>query len=284
MPSVRAALPYVPAFLVLTPLLASCGPLLTSNVAKATRTAAPVAVDETLKTFDDPATRQRVAHLMGTPEMQQAIGELGAAASQGAIEDATSTQTQERLSHLTTRLTEAFSRALAQGMAEQQQKLSDSVDTVAANATHAAMNTAATDMRESFGPAVRESVVAALQSPDLRAALDETVSHATTSAAAALHGGEAPERPLLQRLQNLVTFAWLLAVGCAIGVAVLFVHALRGRWRAEARRRAVAEELVSNAIDASKGTPWSNELRNVLTKSLADVVASDRAAGRAQHG
>jgi hypothetical protein len=237
----------------------------------------PAAVDETLNTLDDPGTRTRIADVMGTPEMQRAMSELGAAASQGVIQDFSSEQTDARLDALTGRLTEAFTRALARGMAEQERALTGAVEVATTTATHAAMRAAADEMQKSFGPAVRESLVAALRSPDLRAALDETVVDATVSAKTALNGGELPERPLLARLQNLVTFAWWIAAASLVALLAFAVRALRGRRRrAEVQRRAIAEEFVAHAVEASKGRPWCDELRQWLTGALADRVAADR--------
>jgi hypothetical protein len=195
------------------------------------------------------------------------------------MQDVSSEQTDARLTALTGRLTEAFTQALARAVAQQQHALAGAVDEATTTATHAAMRAAAEDMQNSFGPAVRESLVAALRSPDLRASLDETVVDATVSAKTAMNGGELPDRPLLTRLQNLITFAWCIAAASLVALAVFAVRTLRGRGRrAEVQRRAVAEELVAHAIESSKGKPWSDELRQMLTGELADRVAGRRKA------
>jgi hypothetical protein len=283
MPEFAAALPRFVTLVVCAPLVMGCTGLLTSSAPKVTRAAVPAAIDESLNTFDEPATRRRVAELMGTPEMQRAAGELGGAAVDGAVDGASSTRSEERLSRLTAQLTDTFTRSLAEGLENERGRIRATLDTTAAEATHAASRAAADELRESIGPAVRESLVTALRSPDLRAALDETVMDATTSASRAVQAQAPHERPLLERLHNLVTFAWLIALGVAIALAILFVRALRGRWRAEARRRAIAQELVSNAIEATKEQPWANELRDVLTNALADLIAADQAEERAEH-
>jgi hypothetical protein len=231
--SSSAALRRAPVLVACTVLVAACQPFLIASAPKVTRAAVPAAVDETLNTLNDPGTRQRVADLMGTPEMQQAVGDLAAAASERVIRDVSSDEADERLAEVTARLTDAFTRALVRGLGEQQRALSDAVDAAAATATHAAMRAAAEDMRGSLGPAVREALVDALGSPDLRAAIDETVVEATTSAKTSLNGGELPSRPLLARLQNLVTFAWCVAAASVlallVGVGVLVVRARRRR-------------------------------------------------------
>ncbi len=279
MPELRAPRPCLVALVVYAPLIVGCAGILSSKAPQVTRAAVPVAIDESLNTLDKPATRQRVAELLATPEMQRAVSQLGTA----AVDGASSTASEERLNRLTTQMTDAFTRALAQGLEREQSRLGATIDTTAASATHAVSRAAADEVRESVGPAVRESLVAALRSPDLRAALDETVTDAATSASNAIRAQTPQKRPLLERMHNLVTFGWLIALGVAVGLAILFVRALRGRERAEVKRRAIAEELVSNTIEATKDKPWSNELRDALTKALADFEAADQLEERSEH-
>jgi hypothetical protein len=238
------------------------------------RSATPVAVDETLKTFDDPAYRERVANLMGSPEMQRALAQLGTAAAQGAVDSASNSDTEQRLTQLTTQITDAFTTALARSFDENRRMLQSG----AADATHAAMGAASEDLRELLGPAIRESFVAALKAPDLREALDETVADAAKSASVAIRPPQ--KRPLMERLQNLITFGWLVALAFAMGMGVLFVRVYRSRRRADASRRAGAEEVVSRALEKAKGEPWSSQLRDVLTEALADLAPHHRPSPR----
>jgi hypothetical protein len=243
-----------------------CGVWAASAAPKAVRTATPVAIDESLKTFDDPANRERVANLMGSPEMQRAMVALGTAAAEGAVDTASSGDSEQRLTQLTTQITDAFTSALARSFDEHRSL----VQSGAADATHAAMGAASQDLRESLGPAIRESFVTALRAPDLREALNETVADAAKAARASVQ--EPHERPLLERLHNLVTFAWLVALAFVIAMAVLYVRVYRSRRRVEASRRAGAEEVVSRVLEKAKGEPWSKQLRDVLTEALAEVA------------
>ena len=256
-----------------------CAGVLQSKAADSTRAAAPVAIDESLTTLDDPAVRARVAQLMGTAETQRAVRELGSSAVDGVIDGASSTRTEGELTRLTARLSDVAAEGLVRGLEAQQTRLTRRLTVATAgDATRAASRAAVEELRTRLGPALRESMVDALRSPDLREAIDQTVTNAGKSAAAAIEAQRpkgAP--PLLERLQNLVTFAWLIALGLAVGLAILFIRELRGRWRAEAKRRAIAEELVVNAIEGDEERPWSK-------RNARCVDQSSRAARRGRPG
>ena len=67
------------------PLLGGCAAHIAAAAAKAPKLAVPAAVNASLVSLEDPATRGRLAAIAGTPEMQQVIRDSAAEATRAAL-------------------------------------------------------------------------------------------------------------------------------------------------------------------------------------------------------
>lgn len=189
----------------------ACAPSVKSAGAQAASGATPAAVETSLEKLEDPRTRARIAALMATPEMQQAVRELVASVSQGALQGLSS----DEMAGYTDKLVGQFSHALALAIARDFGAATDglvrhSVDTaldeatsgaarakmerLAAAVTSSVMRSAASTLPESVGPALQKALVdemgpalrdvmqrdvapgmaAMIRSPDFQAALSDT--------------------------------------------------------------------------------------------------------------
>jgi len=128
------------------------------NAAEAvSRAAVPVTVDESLRSFEDAANRERFSQILGTPEMQRAVRETARAAVEGAVANVSVTP-------------------------EQLAAVARDVDAVVASATQVALANASREIPRTLAPALGESAATVLESPRLKEALDRSVSEATRSA------------------------------------------------------------------------------------------------------
>lgn len=186
----RAALPA--ALLLASSLLTAC---LGGSVRSATRNAVPVAVDETLTSFEDSKNRERFEQIIASPEMQRAIQDTARALVAGALEPGTNPNVQsvtdgmadilardirERIlpaavSGLRKSLSEAFTP-------EDQKALERAIDSAVGSATTSAMRAAAAELPKSIAPAVQGALVQSLGSPELHAALAGITADATRTA------------------------------------------------------------------------------------------------------
>lgn len=105
--------------ILLSLLLMGCGATVRSAANEVPRIAVPITVDEALKTLEDPQTRERVARVMATPEMQRAVQDFGIAVLRGAVEGGSGTEARERLRGLAAGLADDFTRTLAEQLSRE---------------------------------------------------------------------------------------------------------------------------------------------------------------------
>ncbi len=100
--------------ILLSLVLMGCGATVRSAADEVPRIAVPVTIDATLKALEDEQTRERVARVMATPEMQRAVQDFGVAVLRGAVEGGSDPEASERLRRLAARLADDFTRTLSE--------------------------------------------------------------------------------------------------------------------------------------------------------------------------
>jgi hypothetical protein len=269
--------------------LTGCGPTVRSAASDVPRIAVPITVDRLLDSLEDPRVRTRIARIMATPEMQQAVEEFGAAVARGAVENASTEEARARLAELSTRVADAFTQALADGLSPDH-ALGRALSGSATEATHDSLRAAAEEIPASVAPAVRQALVTELGTPELRKAIADTTADVTRETLIKSRDviGEMQSQPhprgLIERIDRLLTFGWLLGIGVAAGASVLFIRAMTAQRRIEATRLDGASELADRAAAASQGKPWSDELQALLRDQVQRAHEFSRARGRSGGG
>jgi hypothetical protein len=232
--------------------LAGCGATVRSAASEGSRAAVPIVIDESVKSMEDAAMRERIARVMGTPEMQQVIRQIAASATAGALDEAATGRESDRLARVGGTVTKAISRALVQVITEEVvtepnyrvawQKFEDGVSHTTTLATKAALRAAAEEIPHTLGPAIGNSLATELESPELRTALSTAVADSTKAALSGVRQQiieiREPKKPgkppptLMQRLGNALMEAWLIAFLLGAGVIALIAWAIHGRQRA----------------------------------------------------
>jgi hypothetical protein len=242
-------------------LIAGCGATVRSAAYEGPHIAVPIAVDETLRSLEDPVTRERVARVLATPEMQRAVREVAAAAMDEALAKSSSEEANARLDEVVGRVTAAFSRALLEVLRGElageigspeyvaaERRIERDLSNAVAGATRSALRTAADEIPETVGPSVRKALVTELQSPELRAALAVTVAEITRQALLTsrdviveLHreAAEAGKPSMFPVLGQMVTLAWSATLVLAAALLILLAWALQMRRRTKRFRAAV---------------------------------------------
>jgi hypothetical protein len=217
----------------------------------------PAVVDESLRSFEDPATRARLARIVGSPEIQQAIEET----SQALVVGVLGADVGERGRAVAAALTAGIADALAEAIREKlvpaaaaglrttlsaiseedkrtlQRALAESVR----EATLAALRTTAHQLPGAIGPSLRSAMTESLSAPDLRASVSGLASDATRSALLSsrdvllqLHEdndvfGAAIIDHLLDRLRSLLVVAIVATFASGVLVGVLGIAFARRR-------------------------------------------------------
>jgi hypothetical protein len=253
--------------------LAGCGATIRSAASEAPRVAVPIVIDETVKSMEDPAMRERVARVMATPEMQQVIRQIAAAATAGALDEASTDGESARLARVGGTVMKAISRALVEVLTEDVitepnsrvalQKLEAGIVHTTALATKVAVRAAGEEIPQTLGPAIGNSLATELESPELRTALSSAVADSTKAAFSGVRQQiidiREPKKPgkpptLLQRLGNAIMGAWLLAFVLGAGLVALLTWGVNARQRA-GRYHAALLALVSKQSGAeTEGT------------------------------
>lgn len=255
-------------------LSTGCRASIRAAAAEAPHAAVPAAIDESLKAGEDPHTRERVAAVLATPEMQQAIATIAKAAVAAALVEATSEASQERVAELTDVVAHALAQSIAteivpavvtgtreslgRTMQADMSAVERTVQSLAVQATRAAMREVAAEMPTTVAPAMRESLVRERRAPDLHDAVSGIVSDATRRALVTSREAYREARVedegtgavgLVERLHRLLSLSWVLAlVMGAVGVA-LVVRILQMRRRTRRFRQALLELVSSRAGD-----------------------------------
>jgi hypothetical protein len=271
------------------PSLTGCEATVRSAAAEVPRIAVPVAVDELLDSLEDARVRERIVRLMATPEMQRAVEEYGAAATRGGLEGAANEEARQRLAALSTGVAEAFTHALADRLLPDQ-PLGRALAGSAARATQDSVRAAAGEIPASLGPAVRQSLITELGTPELRKAIAETTADVTRETLIESRDVIAemqaqPHQPgLIERIDRLLSFGWFLGIAAAVGAAGLFMRAMSLHRRIEATRLDGASELAARALSAAEGKPWSGELRALLREQVRSAEEVSRVRERSGGG
>jgi hypothetical protein len=180
-------------------IASGCGVSVRSAATEVPRIATPAVIDASLGSFEDPQVRERVARVMGTPEMQQAVRDAAAAAVSGGVREFLTTAMDARA----TQVAESVAGALVRG--------------------------GAAEIPRTLAPAVRQAIVESLDSPDMRNALRDTTREVVRATLVDTRDmfvqldAERDRTGPLQRFVNLLRWSWALAALLGALVATLAV-------------------------------------------------------------
>jgi hypothetical protein len=255
---------------------AGCVGAVQSAAAEAPRVATPVVIDETLKAFEGETNRQRVAAIVATPEMQQAIAELGSAFGDGAAANLADETAQAHVEEFAERLTGVISRAMTAGLltAASQGAMQDTIRGLVATATEQATRTLALEITTTLAPAIRAAVADGLRSPDMNDALRETTRTLSRETVVATHGAvdemhkEQTGQTLRDRIMKALARTWIVAflLGAFSLALLIALLALRSRTARYKRERESVAALLRRTIKAAEGKPWSAEMLELLSE------------------
>ncbi len=258
--------------LLLLAALAACLGCAVPVIREASRQATAGALDQGMGVLEDPRTRQRVAELMGTPEMQQAMRDVAAGFTNGVTGALTTDEATQRIARLTSLVAETAARAAVDASlseaasAENQRRMEEMASATATAATHAAMQTMATEMaaimgelgpvvqttmRDDVAPSVRDLFNSAEIRGALGGAAYEMSRQAVLGSNEALAELEKRKQKtgMIARVSGVVAqTSWLLPLLLAVFLATIIVLAV---WlaRARAAARRYAEGLEEHTSD-----------------------------------
>jgi len=220
---------------VLALAAAGCGSTIRAASTEVPRTATPVFADAALGVLETQSTRQRIDAVLGTPEMQHAIAELGAGLVHGVGDGLSDEAAQARIDELASR----FSRALA---AEIPRTIEPAMQKALADGLGVAIHDA---IQRELGP----GLVATMRSPEFKQALGETSREigrdavmGSNDALTEIAGRKQTGRPgILGVVGALIESRWILGILVALAIVVFpLVWLLRNRVKAR-RNRAVSD-------------------------------------------
>lgn len=294
-----------------TPLLAlfvllfsaGCGPVIDQASARAPRAATPVVMDESLKAMEDARTRERVAALMATPELQQTLRELGAAVGPGVLDGLSTEESKARIDALAKDLVTAVVRAMvaetktvtheaiaAISEPEVQRTLDQMVAMMAKSATHSAIRAAADDIPTTLSPAIRKVLADSVSSPEMRAAaslaahdIAQGAVFGSRDAVTEMDQKKPVDGGLVERITGmLVKAGWAVVLISALVVGLVAAGMLSLRARAIRSERASEESSrkmrkILELLVATDAGDWPRSVRRSLEEELyADAPASRR--------
>ncbi|WP_146652599.1 hypothetical protein [Labilithrix luteola] len=283
------------AILALVLPVAGCASALERASANVPRTATPVVIDETIKALEDQATRERLAKVIATPEVQQAIRELANAAIPGVLDGVTDEESKARIEAFTKDIVSVIARvvmatirpAVHEAMSEAlssevRTTLDELVRNVAASAAHSAMRAAADDFPTTISPAMRTALAEGLASPEVRTAAAGTAHDLARSAVLGsreavmeIQDAQTGRGPVQRVALFLVKAGWalLLFTTLFVGLIVTGMLSLRRRaTRAEAASEASARhvrKLATLMLRAGNGG-WSEADRESVEAALEE--------------
>jgi hypothetical protein len=244
--------------LVATSLVAlpGCAAAVRSAASEAPRRAVPVAIDESLKAGEDEQTRQRLARILATPEIQAAIADAVRVAVRAAFDETSTEASERRIGELTRVVTAALAEDMSDHLVPaavagvrrsvDRKELEAGVTALVAAATTTALREAAREIPSSVGPATRESLVRELRSPELREAMSGLVGAAAREVVDAMRSdvetaNQAGGAGLMVKAGRLVTLSWLLPTGLGVLCVVIFVALLHAWSRIRHYKHALAD-------------------------------------------
>ena len=259
--------------LVLTVAVSGCAPTVQAASASAAKGAAPEITNATLGVFEDPQTRERLAKIVASPEVQRAMQDMSAGISEGVVRGLSDEAMEARLDILVRQLTRAAmasvtknaNEELAPAVTGMTRRVVDSIIDEASTAEHReqmarvaeaialqATRGVANEVPRSFGPALREAMqnelapglIAIVQSSEFKASFGE-LSH-ELSRQAVIGSNEALAELADQRRHEeggsplgvigtmTARTTWLpVVIACAIAFAAFLFLLLRGRKQAK---------------------------------------------------
>ncbi len=226
--------------------LGGCTPSLQSATRDVTQAAVPAAIDSTLKTLDQQQTRDRVLDIMSSPEMQKSIALLAANFARGATEGLTSDEMAKRSTALASVIAATASQVAVDAVLSQstsaanEKRMAELISVATAAATRSAIESMATEMPRTLGPALsemlRDSVTPAVRGvvsgPEVRSSLGTIAFELSRQAVLGSNEGMAElerehhKKGLLAHLTSmfaeggLVTILAVLAGAAIIGLLV----------------------------------------------------------------
>jgi len=259
---------------------AGCTPAVHAASAEIPKTATPAVADASLKVLEDPQTRDRIAAVLGTPEVQKALAEISEGLSIGVLDGLSREQLAQRLKDL-----DPVVRRLAGAIGD------------------AIVRSAADEVRRSLGPAIREALdedmapafAAMLRTPELRDALGEATREVAKQA---VYGSNdalaslAEQRKLTRNgpIGAIGAFfdgrTWLLvllAVAAAFAIPLAWLvkeRAAAKRYHLEAERRTAETASLLRALDEMGDAPISRDLLSLLRRQYEH---EPRAGGPDRH-
>ncbi|WP_437607744.1 hypothetical protein WMF20_43600 [Sorangium sp. So ce834] len=272
---------------------------ITSVDAEVARVQTPAAIDEGLRKLEEAETQRRVARMMASPEIRAAQRQLVAGLIDGTLASLSEEDRAARVDELTAQYARGVVRSAMRGALDEDgrrelQRAAGSLVEASVRQLKESLDEAdlgpsvAAAMREQLGPALRAviaedlgpGVTSLLGGEEFQRALGKTarvvaremVAGANDALIEAQQRGERRDDSMLSRIGHLAdqgaqlvsTITWLLgaaAVALAVWVTMLLVQ--RKRYRADIERRARAR-LLLEAIEATEGKPWSDELLAAL--------------------
>ncbi len=257
--------------------LVGCAPAVRGTAKSATEGATAGAV----QSLSDPAARQRVEEIVGSPEMQKAIRELSDDITAGVTEAMTSDEVAANSERVARAITDTVTRVAVDAALSQaatpinERKLENAVEVATDRAVDAGMRRMAEDMPRTLGPAVgamvHEQLAPSLRAlaadPDIRASLAPLIFELSRQA---VFGGNeataelAKEKPKVGALAQLsatlsaggVLLTVLLLVLLASVVTLLIVVAfMRARFRRYELEHDLRRDLESAGIEPGHGRP-----------------------------
>jgi hypothetical protein len=248
-----------------------CGATVRSAAKDATAAAVPTAMDQGLKAVENQTSRDRIAEVLGTPEIKKAIQELAASVARGASEALTDEQAVAKTTRIASAIAAAVTRvgideAVGEAASPKNQDRIDQLATSATvAATRAAIGATAAELPSTLGPAiatmVREDVAPGLRGlvsgPEMRDAMSRVAFELSRQAVLGSNQAlaELEERKqkkgLLGRLTKIFAAgSWLVwaLVGVLLSLILALVTALvrsrerERRFRSGSRTRPVSRE------------------------------------------
>jgi hypothetical protein len=276
---------------VLVVLLGASGCGLPSQM---TREVTPAAIDSGLKAMDDPNNKQRMVHMVGSPEMQDMQKELMAGVVDNSLATLSDEDRQKRISALSARYASMMMQGFSRDVMPQ---ISPAVMEMTRGAVRGAMTEAfkpentqgmstalSSAMTHDLGPAIQKvlsenlapGIAAALQNEEVKRALGDTahllgremvlgVNEGMMKAQEA-RGGEGNMLGSLGKLAdkgaNIATgITWVLAALVVVLGGLLVKLLMQARkFRSESEEKKAETRLMTEARKASEGKPWSAEL------------------------
>ncbi len=256
--------------------LTGCAGMIQKAAVEAPRVATPIVIDETLKAFEAEANRQRVATILATPEMQQAMRELGSAVGDGAMADLSDDAARARVEEFAKSITEVVARTMTTEVLStaNRRALQDTVRGLVATATDQAAHTLASEVTSTLAPALQTAIADGLRSPDVNDALGTTTRTlsreaviGTRSAMAEMQkqdNGVSIKGRIMRALARTWIVAFLLgALSLALLLALLVLRSRAARYK---RERETVAALLRRTIKAAEGKPWAEEMLELLSE------------------